>query len=170
MGTDIAGAISHGLTFPPQASLPRAMTEGIPPVSPYIRNGWNWLEGYESETNVRPICTQSGPTVWFARHAILISTGIGWDQVAEDGELREQILSALFAIARFFKSSRIVLLPDDVEPWCNIKDSIIENGSTVDELVANLAKIRAPCQDFISAIKDAPDYSVDGYLILKVPK
>jgi hypothetical protein len=169
MGTDIVGAISHDLTFPPSPSLPQAMTDGIEPASPFIQNEWTWLEGFERETNVRAIGTRRGPTLWLGHHAVLISTGIGWDQVAEDCNLRQQILSALFTIARFFKSSHIVFLPDDVEPWCNIQDSITDYGSTLNELVASLAKIQEPSVDFKSAMKIASDHSVNGYLIMKVP-
>jgi hypothetical protein len=169
MSTDINGVISHNLTFPPPANLPFAMTNGVQNVSPYVRNEWRWKEDFGNEADFRVICTQHGPSIWIGRRAAIISTGIGWDQVAEDSELREQIMSALFAIGQFFDSSQLVVLPDDVEPWCSITDSVIDSGSTLDHLVETLAAIRPPSLDFISALKGEPDYAVDGYLIIKLP-
>jgi len=166
MGTDITGAIAHQLDFPPPASLLLEMASGIERVSPYIEAEWKWLPEYDNERDFRAINNSGGPTVWIGRRAALIVTGVGWDQAAEDSELREQITAAILAIARFFKSPCAVLLPDDIEPWCNIVDSIQHDGCTLDQFVASLAQIRAADTELISAMRGPPDNLVDGYVIL----
>jgi hypothetical protein len=171
MGTDINGAIAHRLRFPPARTLASEMSEGIERISPFLRNEWKWKAEYDKEPRFRTLDNCGGPTVWLGHRAALISTGVGWDQAAHDPELREEIVSAVSAIGRFFKSPRVVLLPCDVEPWCNIQDSIMYDGSTLDELLKSLARIHGPVPDFISAIgaeNAEPDYLVNGYLILEL--
>jgi hypothetical protein len=169
MGTDIDGIFGHQLRFPPVADLPMQMQAKILHDSPFIYPEWSWDKRYANEPLLRCIDNHHGFIVWIGKHAGTISTGTGWDQVADDMELKDEVNSAVFAIARFFNSPEVVFLPDDVEPWCNIKDLIFEQGLTFEEFVTRLKHVQEPCTDFKSAIKRQPEYVIDGYLVLKVP-
>jgi hypothetical protein len=168
MGTDINAAIANGLGFPPPPLLPELIAPAVERSSPFIRAQWAWNEERSQKpTHWTVENVNGGPTVHIARDVALILTGIGWDDAANDRVLCDDIKSAILAIARFFKSPSAILMPDDVEPWFEIQESLLNGEWMLDKLIPHIAQLGQPGSDFASAIRDPPDYLVDGYLILK---
>jgi hypothetical protein len=163
MGTDINGVFGHQAAFPPQQSLADSMSAGIEKASLLIHNRWRLDTAYDTEP-LRLVRDPEGLSVWFGPRTAIVSTGFGWDQASEDSELRRMVTSAITAIARFFHSPAAIFLPDDVEPWSNVSDWVGE-GIALDQLQQKLASIKEPSVDFSAAIRQVPDFIVDGYIV-----
>ena len=165
MGTDINGAFGHRITFPPTESLAQSMRVGIQPVSPIFQGDWS-VDPNDYASSRRLISIHGyGLSVLFGPHAALIPSGYAWPGPMEHSNEQQLVIWAIRAVARFFRSPRVIFLPDDIEPWCDI-DTWIAEGLTLEELQQRLARIREPSPDFSAAIRQSPDsWQVDGYVV-----
>jgi hypothetical protein len=69
------------------------------------------------------------------------------------------------AVARYFRSARLIFLPNDIEPWCDAKRWIAD-GATIEELQQKLAGIGPPSPNLQAAIRQDPEsWEVDGYVV-----
>ena len=162
MGSDIIGVFGHKIPFPPPESLAQSMRDGIQPVSPIIHNEWLLDSDF---TSTRLIRIHDDLSVYFGPHSGFISTGREWPGPKEDIGEKQMVISAVRAVASFFRSPSVIFLPDDNEPWCDI-DSWIADGLTLEELQQRLAGIQEPSADFHAAIRQNPDsWDADGYVI-----
>lgn len=161
MGTDINAAFGHQVPFPPTESVLEEMRKGIHPCEPYIGGGWDLLPDYNPGCGL--VYVRGGPCVSFGPHAAIIGTGESWPGPTRDPD--EALISALCAIARYFRSPYVIFLPDDIEPWIYASKWIGE-GLNLDQLRQHLAGIKAPSPSFRAAIQQRPDcYEVEGYVI-----
>ena len=155
MATDINVAFGHSIPFPPTESVAEKMCKGINLLDPRFANDWTLGRGL--------VCVQSSLNVLFGPHAAIIPTGYRWPRPRQEPD--EELISAVSAIARYFQSPRIIILPDDIEPWFYASKWIGE-GLTLDDLQQRLAGLKHPSPTFQAAIKQRPDcYEVDGYVI-----
>ncbi len=165
MGTDIDAAFGHTADFPPTESLVRSMCAGIKRVSPLIHNAWRLNTEYHHGLGLFYIHDPDGLTLWLGPHAALISSGFGWPESGEEADEKEFVTSAMRAVARFFRSDRIIFLPDDIEPWCDAERWIAE-GFTIEELQQKLVQIGPASPNLMAAIRQSPEsWQVDGYVI-----
>src|SRR5881227_1203336 len=111
MGTDINVVLSHKARFHPPPKLPKVMQEKIPHTIPFIHPKWSWEKEYNNEKYFRCVINDRGYGVWLGKKMGMISTGIGWDQVAVNMELKNKVTTAVLAIGRFFESAEVIFLP-----------------------------------------------------------
>jgi hypothetical protein len=165
MGTDIDAAFGHTAEFPPTEALARSMCARIRRVSPLIHNDWRLNTDYHHGLGLFLIQDSDGLTVWLGQHAALISSGYGWPEPGEDADEKEFVTTAMRAVARYFRSPRLIFLPDDIEPWCDAERWIVE-GASIEELQQKLAGIGPPSPNLKAAIRQGPEsWQVDGYVV-----
>ncbi len=161
MGTDINGAFGHSISFPPPESLAHSMRAGIQPTGPMFESDLRFDPNNTASSRLIHI-SGHGLSVYFGPHAAIISSGYGW---LEDRDEQRAAVEAIRAVARFFRSSGVIFLPDDIEPWCNAS-AWIAAAATFDDLQRRLAAIKPPSSGFRSAIRQMPDcWEVDGYVL-----
>ena len=153
MGTDIEGAFGHRIQFPPTDSVMEAMRKSI-------GGEWDLLPDYDPGRGL--VYVRGAVGILFGPHAAIASSGYGW---LEDGDDQRAALDMIRAIARFFGSTGVIFLPDDIEPYV-YADEWIAEGSTFEDLLHRLASIKEPSPDFRAAIRQMPEcYEVDGYVL-----
>jgi len=163
MGTDINAVFGHHVSFPPTKSVVEAMCKGIHPVSPIVGNNWELFPDYNPGCGL--VYVRGGLGISFGPHAAIIGTGERWPRPSEHPDEKQPLISAVCAIARYFRSPRVIFLPDDIEPWI-YASKWIGDGLSFDQLQQHMAGLKAPSTTFRAAIKQRPDcYEVDGYVI-----
>jgi hypothetical protein len=163
MGTDINAVFGHNVPFPPTESVVDGMRKGIQPSEPYIRGEWDILPDYNPGCGL--VYVRGGPGISFGPHAAIIGTGERWPRVGEQSDEMHTLITAICTIAKYFRSPRVIFLPDDIEPWIYASKWIGE-GLTLDQLQEHLAGLKLPSATFRAATKQRPDcYEVDGYVI-----
>lgn len=156
MGTDINAVFGHREPFPPTESVVEAMRNGI-------GGEWDLLLDYDPGCGLVYVRGEHG--ISFGPRAAIIGTGERWPRPSEHPDEKQWLISALCAIARYFRSPCLIFLPDDIEPWIYARKWIGE-GQTIEQLRQHLAGLKAPSATFRAAIRQRPDcYEVDGYVI-----
>ncbi len=140
------------------------MSEGIERINHLVEKDWaldaEWWDG----SGLLRI-TNRQLSVWFGPRAALITSGYGWPKDRDDMNDKQMVVDAICAVARFFRSPRVIFLPDDIDPWCNADDWIGE-GYSIEEVLQRLTKIRVPSRDLVAAIQHDPEsWLVNGYVV-----
>lgn len=142
------------------------MSEGIERINHLVEKDWSLdAECWDGSGLIR--ITNRQLSVWFGPRAALITSGYGWPKDCDDMDDKQMVVDAIGAVARFFRSPRIIFLPDDIDPWCNV-DEWIEAGCSLDDVLEQLAKISVPSRDLLAARRNDPEYfigMVDGYVV-----
>ena len=111
------------------------------------------------------VYVRGGLGISFGPHAAIVGTGERWPRPSNHPDDKKLLISAVCALARYFRSPCVIFLPDDIEPWI-YADKWIGEGLTLDQLRQHLADLKAPSATLRAAIGQHPDcYEVDGYVI-----
>src|SRR5258708_3572665 len=124
MGSDINVAFGHQVPFPPTESIVEGMRMGIHPVSPIFGGEWDLLPDYNP--GCRLVYVRGGLGLCFGPRAAIIGTGESWPGPSEHADEKKTLISAVCAIARYFRSPRVIFFPDDIEPWIYISKWVAE--------------------------------------------
>jgi hypothetical protein len=163
MGTDINAVFGHQAPFPPTESVVEGMREGIHTVSPILGSDWKLLPDYNPGFGL--VYIRGGLGISFGPHAAIVGTGNPWPSPTERPDEKQTLISAVCSIAGYFRSPRVIFLPDDMEPWIYVSKWVGE-GLTLDQLQQHLASLKAPSATLRAAIRQRPEcYEVDGYVI-----
>src|SRR5215469_11233645 len=156
MGTDINGIFGHREPFPPTESVVEAMRKGI-------GGEWDLLRDYNPGCGL--VYVRGEHSISFGHHAAIIGTGERWPRPSEHPDEKQWLISAVCAIARYFRSPCVIFLPDDMEPWIYASKWIGE-GMTLEQLRQHMAGIKAPSATLRAAITQYSEYcDVEGYVI-----
>src|SRR5712672_2149113 len=102
MGTDINAVFGHEAPFPPTELVVEGMRKGIHPVSPIFGGGWDLLPNYNPGCGL--VYVRGGLGISFGPHAAIIGTGERWPRPSEHPDEKKTLISAVCAIARYFRS------------------------------------------------------------------
>ncbi len=169
MSTDVLGLIGHKMKFPPDMDLPERLMKGVKRVNGFTGQSWAWKAEYMDETSFRGIKNgQYGCSLWIGIHSIVISFGHSWYLATTDSEIGDGIDLASESIARFFGARQIMFLPDDLNPWFELRDDAIDSGATFDSILSQLRQFQEPSVDRLSAIDS--DFRIIGYTVRDIPE
>lgn len=167
MGTDIVGLIGNTSKFPPSESLIQRLREDTAGKNQLIKGDWRLDYSYQTDSLSR-ITDSLQLSIIIGHRAALILSNIDWMMAAYDPGALESVIPALTEIARFFGSPFVVLLPDDIKPWCDV-DDWVEARSSLEEILSKLEKLRSPSAELKNTVRSVDGgYKVDGYVVLKV--
>jgi hypothetical protein len=169
MSTYIYGIMSHQLTYPPPETLPDELNVAIKARGRFSSKPWSWSVDAIRENTGRWLLRDGYAEIRIGAKAAILVTGIAWRSAARDKKLRRYLLSIVFELARFFKSPSVILLPDDVDPWFSIRETVIENGASFGDVLRKVHQIGEPCQILRQAIQRERGGTIDGYVVVNEP-
>jgi len=163
MGTDMTAAFGHQVPFSATESIVEGMRKGIHPVGLISGREWDLLPDHKPGCGL--VYVRGELRLYFGPHAALIGTGERWPRPSEHPDEKKALVSAVRAVARHFRSPRVIFLPDDIEPYVFVSKWIGE-GLTLEEIQQRLALVGEPSPSLKAAIRQYPEYcQVEGYVV-----
>jgi len=157
------------MKFPPDMDLPERSTQGVVRVNGLTAQLWQWNLDCNNEKCCREIINYpNGCRLSIGIHSIVIRFLYSWYWVATDPETRNEVDVASESIARFFGARQIIFLPDDLNPWFELKEDAIYSGATFDSILSQLRQFQEPSVDIVSAVDSG--FRVIGYTVRDVPE
>src|SRR5262245_24232019 len=119
MGTDINGVFGHGLEISATESLAHSIRAGIEKISPHCWRDFWWAPDNDDSSRLIHV-RNNDLSLNFGPRAAYICSGYGWPGPMDRPDKRQSVVSTMRAVARYFRAARLIFLPDDIEPWCNL--------------------------------------------------
>src|SRR5690242_17780207 len=118
MGTDINGVFGHQIMVSAKESLADCIRAGMEKISPTCWSDFWWAPDNSDSSRLIDVGYGDFPVKLGPRAAYIVS-GYSWPGPMDSPDKRQSVVSAMRAVARYFRSPHLIFLPDDIEPWRN---------------------------------------------------